>query len=61
VLTWSDPAALAAAMTDSEVRAGLLAVAPEIATSVSEPTKEARYLRRDTAHTLGVWGETAAG
>lgn len=60
-LTWVDPDALAAAMTDPEARAGLFAVAPQITSAVSAPATEARYLQRGGARTLGDWGEGAAG
>lgn len=61
-LTWSDPAVLATAMADADVRVGLLAVAPSIeqfepAAAVADAAP--RYLAREGSRTLGVWGEAA--
>jgi hypothetical protein len=56
-LAWCDSQALAIAMTDPEVRAGLLAVAPGLNAAPAAPPTEPKYLQREGAHTLGVWGE----
>ncbi len=54
-LTWTDTKALEQAMSDAEVRAGLLTVVPEIA-SAAAGTGEARFAVREGSHTLGAWG-----
>jgi len=56
-LAWCDSQALEIAMIDPEVRAGLLAVAPELNTASAAPLTEPKFLQREGAHTLGVWGE----
>ncbi len=53
-LVWTDPEPLARAMSSPDVRAGLTAIAPDIAT-FTPPPGPARTLPRDT-HTLGAWG-----
>ena len=53
-LVWTDPEPLAAAMASPDVRAGLTAVAPDIANFIAPPGPT-RTLPRDT-HTLGAWG-----
>ncbi|HJQ64351.1 MAG TPA: hypothetical protein VJ834_15980 [Burkholderiales bacterium] len=56
-LAWCDSAAASKAMEDDETRAGLLAVAPDIAdpTHVEKPVSP-RMVPADRYHTLGRWG-----
>ncbi len=54
-LAWTDPEALARAITDAETRAGLLAVVPE-ALGHAGPKRPVEVLRADRFHTLGQWG-----
>ena len=54
-LAWTDPEALARAITDGETRVGLLAVLPE-ALGHAGPKRPVEVLRADRFHTLGQWG-----
>ena len=57
---WADAEALATAMADPDTRAGLLAVAPAVATGTipgpAQTTYLAAHLGADRIHTLGQWG-----
>jgi hypothetical protein len=63
-LTWIDREALEEAMMDSDTRAGLLAVAPDVLSGscLAEPDKRQPpiSLEPDRMHILGQWGPTAA-
>lgn len=58
-MVWTDPEALAAALTNAETRAGIAAVAPQ-ALQFSTTPVTARVLQdiigQDRIHTLGQWG-----
>lgn len=62
-LEWVDAEVLEWALRDEELRAGLLAVAPEIAASPREDVEAARReceaLEASRFHTLGRWGASA--
>lgn len=53
---WHDPVALAAAITDPETRAGIVAIAPEALNGSGLPEATARILDSERMHTLGNWG-----
>ncbi len=61
-MVWSDPQALAAALTDAETRAGIGAVAPQalqFSTAPATPRVLQDLIGQDRIHTLGQWGGTA--
>ena len=59
-LAWADPAALAEAIADPDVRAALAAAAPDIFARTLPPSARPAYLRdyvgAERIHTLGSWG-----
>jgi hypothetical protein len=59
-LAWTDADALARAATDPDVRAALLAAAPDALSpafpALEQPTHLREYARAQPIHTLGAWG-----
>jgi hypothetical protein len=58
-MAWSDPQALAAALTDAETRAGIAAIAPQalqFSTAPATPRVLQDIIGADHIHTLGQWG-----
>jgi hypothetical protein len=57
-LMWTDTAALAHALADDDTRAGLTAVAPDVAADAADAASSApEYLQADRFQTLGRWGD----
>lgn len=59
-MVWADPLILAAALTDTETRAGIAAVAPEalqFSTTPVTPRLLQDIIGQDRIHTLGQWGD----
>jgi hypothetical protein len=54
-LTWADPAGFERALEDADVRAGLVALAPEAVRSGCYPRGAPEDLDADRLHTLGHW------
>ncbi len=59
-LAWADPDGLAHALADPDSQAGLAALAPAAASAPAPPPDQDLTLARQTAHTLGDWGQGAA-
>jgi hypothetical protein len=55
-LVWTDPAPLARALADADARAGLTALAPDIADAPGAHPAAPEYANRAGADTLGRWG-----
>ena len=61
-MVWSDPEALAAALTNAETRAGIAAVAPQalqFSTTPATPRILQDIIGQDRIHTLGQWGKSS--
>lgn len=59
-MVWADPQILATALTDSETRAGIAAVAPQalqFSTTPASPRVLQDIIGQDRIHTLGRWGD----
>ncbi len=59
-LAWAEPDGLARALADPDSQAGLAALAPAAGRAPAPPPDQDLTLARQTAHTLGDWGQVAA-